>query len=144
MNDAVVNVQAAQTFWDKILEGDLETAFTVLHPDVVLHESSGLPFGGVYHGLSGVQALATKTVGNFDMEFLSVDVYADRDTAFAHVRQHWTARTTGIRMTVPVIEIYKTRDGLISEMDVFYQDTKLVYDTWVEAGLALAREATAE
>jgi hypothetical protein len=43
--------------------------------------------------------------------------------------QTWTARATGRSATVDVVELFSFRDGLVSEIRVFQQDTHLLLAT---------------
>ena len=43
--------------------------------------------------------------------------------------QTWTARATGRSATVDVVELISFRDGLVSEIRVFQQDTHLLLAT---------------
>jgi ketosteroid isomerase-like protein len=41
----------------------------------------------------------------------------------------WTARATGRRVVLPMIDMLRFRDGKIIEVEVFLQDTKTLLDT---------------
>ena len=43
--------------------------------------------------------------------------------------QTWTARVTGRSATVDVVELFSFRDGLVSQIRVFQQDTHLLLET---------------
>ena len=43
--------------------------------------------------------------------------------------QTWTALAIGRSATVDVVELFSFRDGLVSEIRVFQQDTHLLLDT---------------
>ena len=43
--------------------------------------------------------------------------------------QTWTATATGRSATVDVVELFAFRDGLVSEIRVFQQDTHLLLST---------------
>ena len=51
------------------------------------------------------------------------------DTVVQVTTQTWTGRATGRSATVDVVELFSFRDGLVSEIRVFQQDTHLLLET---------------
>ena len=131
------NVDVARAFWDSVRAGDLDGAFSVLHPDVTLREAEGLPYGGTYRGRDGVASLAEKTFAVFEQEFREIEFIDGGDRVVARLDLVWTARATGKSFEVPIVDVYQFRDGLISDLDVYYKDSKAVAAVWAELGLEL-------
>jgi len=104
-------------------ENDLDRACSLLHHDFVVHEAGGLPYSGEYHGPQGFRELLAKM--NESMELtagpISHDPLSD-DTVALRFGLTFTARTSGESVEMNVVELYRVRDGLIVELDVYYKD----------------------
>jgi len=51
------NVAIVTQFYDAFVRGDIPTAFGLLHREVEFHEQASLPWGKVYKGIPGIEAL---------------------------------------------------------------------------------------
>jgi len=51
------------------------------------------------------------------------------DTVMQVTTQTWTAKATGRAATVDVVELFSFRDGKVSQIRVFQQDTHLLLGT---------------
>jgi len=51
------------------------------------------------------------------------------DTVVQVTTQTWTAKATGRAATVDVVELFSFRDGTVSQIRVFQQDTHLLLGT---------------
>lgn len=106
---------------------DLERACALLHRDLVVREAGGLPYSGEYHGPQGFRKLLTKM--NDSMELTPGPVTRDclsDDTVVSRFRLAFTARTSGESVEMDLVELYKVRDGLIVDLDVYYKDPSAV------------------
>jgi uncharacterized protein len=106
---------------------DLERACALLHDDLVVHEAGGLPYSGEYHGPQGFRDLLARM--NESMELVPGPVTRDclpDDTVVSRFRLTFTARTSGESVEMGLVELYKVRDGLIVELDVYYKDPSAV------------------
>lgn len=108
-------------------EKDLERACALLHPDLVVQEAGGLPYSGKYDGPQGFRELLAKM--NDSMELTPGPVTRDAlsdDTVASRFRLTFTARKSGESVEMALVELYKVRDGLIVELDVYYKDPAAV------------------
>ena len=64
------------------------------------------------------------------------------DTVVQVTTQTWTARVTGRSATVDVVELFSFREGLVSQIRVFQQDTHLLLGTLETAEAAETAEIT--
>ena len=110
--------------------GDLEAAFSTVHPDIVLHEAAGLPYGGEWVGLEGFQKLLETIMSDYQLEVLGYEAFDTGAGAMVRMDTRFTSRRSGAVLEMPIVELYGFTDGLISDVDVFYKDTRAV------AGLA--------
>ncbi len=118
---------AVSQFSKALGEKDIERACALLHHDLVVHESGGLPYSGEYHGPQGFRDLMAQM--NESMELVPGPVTRDclpDDTVVSRFRLTFTARASGESVEMGLVELYKVRDGQIIELDVYYKDPAAV------------------
>jgi ketosteroid isomerase-like protein len=107
--------------------GKLDEACSLLHHDFVVHEAGGLPYSGDYRGPNGFVELVRKmndvlelTPGHMTQHALS------DDTVASMFRLTFTSRASRKSIQMGLVEVYTVRDGLITELDVYYKDPSAV------------------
>ncbi len=101
-----------------------------LHPDVVMYQASSLPYGGIWRGPGGIEKfMAAMSDAWQSLEFLEQRFVVGDDAIVVLNRGRLTARATGRTLETSVMQLITVRDGLISEMHPFYQDTMAVAET---------------
>ena len=105
---------------------DLRTAMSKLHPDVVIHEPRGLPYGGDWAGLEGVGKLFTTIGKAYEVEILESESFDLPGRAMLSMEVRFRSRRSGVSAQVPLIEFYRFKDQLISDVVVFPQDTHTI------------------
>jgi ketosteroid isomerase-like protein len=120
------NAATLRAFVDLLSGGDADRAFKLLHPDVVVHEADALPYSGTYHGVEGFGQMMEQLFGTFDLQINKYEVLDAGDSVIARMEISLTARSSGRSIDMPIVELYRFTDGLISEVDIFYKDTKAV------------------
>ncbi len=116
------NSAAPRKLLDSFMAGDLEGALSAIHPDCVLHEAESLPYAGDWHGKEGFKELVGIMLGAFDLKINGYEVYPSTDVISMKAEGVFTSRKTGRSVTMPLVEIYRIRDGLIVDADIFYKD----------------------
>lgn len=92
-----------------------------LHPDVVLHQSPDLPWGGEFHGHPAYADWARQMSDAFDhLEVKDEQLFATGDTVISTCRLVTRSRANGTTLDAPMAQIIKVRDGLIIEFRPFY------------------------
>ncbi|MCE0764919.1 nuclear transport factor 2 family protein [Pseudonocardia kujensis] len=95
-----------------------------LHPDVVMHQAAGLPYGGEWTGHEGVERFFTAMSETWsslevtDTEFLTTD-----DTVAIVLRLRARSRATGREVDMPMVHVVRIQDDLIRDFRPFYWDT---------------------
>jgi len=120
------DVDITQQFLKAFQAGDVETVFSMIHPECVVDEGHGLPYEGTFVGPAGLQDLVGKIMSLFEMVVDSFDVSDGGDCAVARLSLTFTSRASGKTETIPSIELYETTDGKVSKIDVFYKSTQSV------------------
>ena len=123
-----VDIGVVEGFLKAFQAGDIEAAFGLLHPEIVIHEGDGLPYPGEFVGHEGLQKLLGQMFENLEMRLDSFELLDAGECAVAKLRMIFTSRKSGRELPMPGVELYYTKDGLVSKIDVYYKDTKGVAD----------------
>ena len=108
-------------------EGRLDDAFGLLHDDFIVHAAGSVPYSGDYQGAEGFRALIGKMLPFLDLTpSQDMQYLVDGDKVVLYYRLTFTARTSGESVEMPVAEVFSIRDGLITELDVFYKNPSAV------------------
>lgn len=108
--------------------GDLAGMKKYLSPDLVVHEDGGMPYGGIYHGMSGFLEMLEKfgrTYSNVEIERLRV-FDGENDDISVQIRVRAQSATTGAAIEAMTSEIYTVVDGKLTELWVWYWDTPAI------------------
>ena len=120
-------------FIDAVSAMDVEAITAVLHPEIVVIEPAGLPYGGVYRGRDTfLTTLLPAIAGAFTLEVEDPKIFDGGDSAACRMIAVFTSRRTGTVIRMPYIEVYDVVDGQIAKADVFPQDVSALA-RWMEA-----------
>lgn len=99
----------------------LDALRATLAPDVVLHQSPDLPFGGEYVGPDRYAEWAAAMRAIFDVVDVRQAEFFERDDAVVVVCRLITrSRATGETLDLPMAQVVRVRDGQIVEFRPFY------------------------
>lgn len=123
------NVRVVQAYYQATSTGDLETILDTLHPEFILYEVESLPYQGTWQGHAG----ATEFLEAFlkvwenprmeDLEFFDIG-----SEVVVRFKLKAIAKNTSKEIEMPITEFIKVRDGKVSEILPFYQDTAKVVE----------------
>ena len=100
---------------------DFADMAATLDPDVVLHQSPDLPWGGEYRGHAGYEDWARKMSAAFDrLEVADARSFAAGDTAVTLCRLVTRSRTIGETLDLPMNQTVRVRSDRIVEFRPFY------------------------
>jgi ketosteroid isomerase-like protein len=109
--------------------GDGPGAMLLFHPEIALEQPASLPHGGWHHGHEGMAEMGSQFGRFWDRTITNPRILGCGETVLQITAQTWTAKATGRSATVDVVELFSFRDGLISQIRVFQQDTHLLLAT---------------
>lgn len=118
--------ELAETMVAGMLEGDLEKVLGCLHPDVVVIEPAGLPYGGEHHGHAGFGQLLGRISSRLELDVTGISVYEAGPGFAARMQASFKSRTSGREITTTVVEVDEVVDGLVTRIDAYYKDPELV------------------
>ena len=122
------DVDVVEQFLKAFASGDVEGVFALLHPECVVHEGAGLPYAGDFVGPAGLQELIGKIMTPLEMSVDGYQVSDGGDCAVARLQMTFTSRASGRVVKMPGVELYKTTDGKVSDIDVYYKSTSEMAD----------------
>ena len=92
-----------------------------LAPDVVLHQSPDLPWGGDFHGHKGYEDWARQMSAAFDqLQVRDQRFFVEGDTVVITCRLITRSRVTGEVLDLPMAQVVRTSDDRIVEFRPFY------------------------
>jgi ketosteroid isomerase-like protein len=109
--------------------GDPQGAMELYHADLRIQQPASLPHGGWHQGREGIRQMGAEFGRHWDRTIETPRILACGPIAVQVTTQTWTAKATGRKATVDVVELFTFTDGLISEIRVFQQDTHLLMET---------------
>lgn len=123
------NVEIIRRLFKAVEERDFAGYLAAYAPEIVIREAESLPYGGVYHGLEGAKQhaelaaqiwdnLQTSTERKLDATFLDAGDYV-----VALWRQKGLMTSSGRKLDLPAVSVYKMRGGKIVESQMFHADT---------------------
>jgi len=109
--------------------GDGAGAAALFHPEIRVEQPASLPHGGWHEGMAGMAEMGATFGQHWTRTITGPRISGDGETVVQVTTQTWTAKSTGRAATVDVVELFAFRDGLVSEIRVFQQDTALLLST---------------
>ena len=100
---------------------DFTAMAATLAPDVVLHQSPDLPWGGDFHGHAGYEDWARQMSAAFDqLEVRDRRFFVEGDTVVITCRLITRSRATGEVLDLPMAQVVRTSGDRIVEFRPFY------------------------
>ena len=92
-----------------------------LDPEVVLHQTPDLPWGGEFHGHAGYEDWAHRMSDAFDrLKVKDTRLLGEGDVVVILCRLVTRSRRTGRILDLPMVQEVRVRDGRIVEFRPFY------------------------
>lgn len=122
------NAQILQDSLDAADRGDDTAAMSIFHPDVVAHEAAALPFGGDHRGRPAYLAMLGELHGAYKLDVRDKQIIDGGDRVVLRLDLALTAAGTGRTTTQVCLEVLTFADGFVTDVDIFYKDTKAMAD----------------
>lgn len=128
MNQAEAIVRA---MIDAVSAGDIDGMLSHLAPDVEVVEPESLAYGGVYRG---IDSFLKDVIGvMFEKAAMGATEHilmSSGDTVAVSMQSTMTSHRTGKVLHMPYMELYTVRDGKITRIEAYPQDTKKIVEFW--------------
>lgn len=125
MNEKTDNFAVIQAFSEAVMGGDGEAVARLAHPEFVVQQAAGLPYGGTHRGLDAFFAM----LGHMQQVWRELKITplgAIGDPAGEEFALHMLVEGRahdGAPMSSEVFERWIVRDGKVAEISPFYRDT---------------------
>jgi ketosteroid isomerase-like protein len=122
------SVEVVKDIYEAFGRGDVPAVLGAMAADIAWHEAEGMPYGGVYHG---GEAVAQNVFGPItqdvaDFAVTPEEFIASGDTVAAVVRYTGTGKTTSEKLDLPVVHVWKVRDGKVQQFRQFIDTAKFL------------------
>ena len=123
------DVETIRILFRGVEERDLEAYLAACDRNVVIREPGSLPYGGEYHGREGVRRHAASWMRTWsalqpgDERKLGADFVEAGDDVVVRWRLRARAPDGSGTLDMPMVGIYRLRDGKLAEAHMFYSDT---------------------
>ena len=108
------NVDLVKGLYAALAAHDLTAFWAALAPDVVITQSSAIPWGGTYHGHDGARAFFARLAESVIPE-PAISQFVDAgERVIAVGRTQGTVRANGARYDVPIVHVWQIEQGRIS------------------------------
>lgn len=106
--------------YDALSKGDMPGFLARLAPGVIVDEPAQLPYGGVHRGREVfVRSVLGAMTGYADIAITGAEVFEGTAGVVGTLTGTLTARTTGERFPLTMVEIHQVEDGAVREIDVY-------------------------
>lgn len=123
------NIEIVQAIFAAAAAEDWDTIKSLVHDDIQVFEADSLPYAGVFRGPEEFIALIQQVAHTWDDTHHEIHhVVASGDHVINLATMAGRAKTTGRTFSVPMAEVWRFRDGKVSEVHPFYFDTKALHD----------------
>ena len=117
-----------RSVYQAFARGDVPAVLGAMAADMEWHEAEGMPYGGVYHG---GEAVAQNVFGPITQDVVDFAVTAEEfiasgDSVAAVVRYTGTGKATGKKLDLPVVHVWKVRDGKVEQFRQFIDTAKFL------------------
>jgi ketosteroid isomerase-like protein len=119
--------------------GDIQAVLGEFHPECQVHEADSLPYPGTHTGLEGFTELLGSMHTSFDITLENSEIFDAGDTVVQRVQMTFISRKSGRKISMPVVEVYKFRDGKIIDADVYYKDAAAVGELAQDTGVDITQ-----
>jgi len=123
------NVEVVQRLFRGVEERDLEAYLAAWNREIVVREPGSLPYGGEYRGPEGVRRHAAAWLRTWsplqpgDERKLGAAFVDAGDDVVVRWRLRARAPDGDRTLDMPMVSLYKLRDGKVALAQMFYTDT---------------------
>lgn len=126
MSQAEHNVKIVNDAYAAFFRGDVIGFFANCADDIEIVEADSLPYGGTFRGKEdGAKGLLMIQGSWDDMSFEMEEMLASPTMIAAIGRLRGKAKATGIAIDMPIVELWRFRDGKVQSISPIYGDTQL-------------------
>jgi ketosteroid isomerase-like protein len=111
-----------RAMYDAYARRDILDVFSCFSPDIVIRQSTHLPWGGTFRGLEEAREFYTTLMQHVDSRFEVQEVLPAGERVIVSGRTRGIARRTGAAFDLRATHVYELRRGKVIRMEA-YVDT---------------------
>ena len=138
------NIETINSIYQALKESDWDAVATLIDEDsFAVHEAPTLSYCGVFRGLDGLKRLICAFSEQWSESAFEFKGFSTGDDiVIGHLEARLTARSNGKSYAMPVLEVWRLREGRIVELRPFYWDTGMISASEPEGIFATAPPAS--
>jgi len=120
------SVEIITGIYEALARRDLPSLMDLIDPDIIVSQTTRLPWGGQYHGIEGVQQFFTELFGSLDSQ-LAVDEFIDafdRVIVIGTTRGH--VRATGVKFSIRAVHVWTVKGGRAIRFEPYVDTPKML------------------
>ena len=123
-NEEKRNLAIVKAAYAASAKGDWDKFFAGVTDETEFHEAPSLPYAGTYRGKADIMRGTKQVFGAWeDFSYQIMQYTAGGDLVVAHIMISGIGRKTGKSFSMPIMEMWRLRDGKVVELRPFYWDT---------------------
>lgn len=124
------NLAVIQNLYGAFGQGDMQTVFSLIHPEVDWHyvaQREDLPWGGKWHGRDAMVQFFTAVVEHTELaEFGPREMMAFDDKVLVLGHERGTMKGSGEPFESDWVHLFRIEDGQVAYVREFYDSASLV------------------
>jgi ketosteroid isomerase-like protein len=120
------DVENVEAIYEAFRRRDLPAVLRHLGKDVEIVQSAELPWGGIYLGHAGAQQFFTALQTHLDSRVEMERLIDAGDHVVAVGRTVGKARAAGMEFEVPVVHVWRFRDGRVSRFEAYIDNATML------------------
>jgi ketosteroid isomerase-like protein len=120
------NVAVVRSAYNAFSSGNVQTIFDLLHPEIEIYQSEGVPCGGKYKGhqeIGNFFEKLTETIESRVEPDQFIDDEAGHVVAVGHTRGR--VRATGREFDVPAVHVWTIREGKAVKVEAYIDTAEM-------------------
>jgi ketosteroid isomerase-like protein len=135
LDQAATNIEKVRQAYVNLDSGNVDGFFADFAEDVVAYEADGLPYAGVFKSLSECRRLFNEMMTAWSHVQWDVKEFAGGgDIVVVAFDATFTARKSGKTFKMPILELWRFREGKVVELRPFYYDTHYIREAFLASG----------
>lgn len=105
---------------------DIPTIISLISPEVVITQSTALPWGGQYSGYDGLQKFFGALLGHIDSNVEIERILDAGENAVVIGRTKGTVRANGNEFDIPIAHLWRIQNGKLIAFQPFVENSMML------------------
>lgn len=105
---------------------DANTIRSLISPEIVIEQTSALPWGGNYSGHAGLQEFFDALLSHIDSSVHIERILEAGEHVVAIGRTKGTVRANGKSFDVPVVHVWRVQDGKLTAFHPYIENAQML------------------